>query len=433
MSAVTLFPLFMLIAMMIAIPIILGIFVFTDAKKREMHAPFWALVSAIVPALIGFVIYLLARTHHADLRCPHCGKPIRKTFAVCPACAAKLRSVCPACAMSVERDWNVCPRCATPLPKEQTNIEPPTPARDRTVWRVLCVVLLIPTLLITLLVLGLSSAFSAGSSSFTVTTIGDYYEETDSVETEQNVRAWLSSFNFHDGCAYALRYEHANENNKQHFYLIYIPGADDNIEIEQASSIFGTTITVHCQNRGNKGYLLHIVSSADQAPKLKIDRDGEKIPCKITSVDYNPTTYYIVPNYSEADPNASDFFLPERISVVHLVANENVGVSEITDRDTALHLLVEIDSAPYLDIDHDIYGNQDGSGGYDFHNGFDIIIEYRIHDSHFLHEDMLHCLVMEQNGKYYVIDDRADHGRFIRETDEEFYNTLKTMFEASLS
>lgn len=61
-------------------------------------------------------------------------------------------------------------------------------------------------------------------------------------------------------------------------------------------------------------------------------------------------------------------------------------------------------------------------------DGFDIIIEYQVHDGLVLHGDMLHCLVPEQNGGYYIIDDRPDNGRFIREIDESFYNKLAALF-----
>lgn len=101
----------------------------------------------------------------------------------------------------------------------------------------------------------------------------------------------------------------------------------------------------------------------------------------------------------------------------------------VEDDDTAMDILTAIDSAPYLDLEHEIYGNPDGSGGYDFKDGFDVIIEYKVHEDLVLHDDMIHCLVFEQNGSYYIIDDRPDQGRIFRETDEAFYNELSSLFE----
>ncbi len=46
-----------------------------------------------------------------------------------------------------------------------------------------------------------------------------------------------------------------------------------------------------------------------------------------------------------------------------------------------------------------------------------------------LHDDMLHCLVLPQYGGYYIIDDRPEDDRFIRESDEDLYNKLVSLFE----
>ena len=43
----------------------------------------------------------------------------------------------------------------------------------------------------------------------------------------------------------------------------------------------------------------------------------------------------------------------------------------------AFDILVGIDSAPYLDLEHDIYGKPDGTGGYDFKDGFEIGLSTR--------------------------------------------------------
>ena len=83
----------------------------------------------------------------------------------------------------------------------------------------------------------------------------------------------------------------------------------------------------------------------------------------------------------------------------------------------------------YLDLEHDIYGKPDGSGGYDFKDGFEIRIEYQTHDELLSHGDMITCLVFEQDGSYYLIDDRPDNGRIFRQIDEVFYHELESLFE----
>ena len=172
-----------------------------------------------------------------------------------------------------------------------------------------------------------------------------------------------------------------------------------------------------------------IMSTAEKVPNLKITLGGKRIPCDVDTVDFNPTVYYIVPNYDELEPGATDIFMPERISVVRIIGNSNVGHVEIQNNDQALEILDGIDSAPYLDLEHDIYGNSDGTDGYDFKDGYEIRIEYQTHDELISHADMITCLAFEQDGSYYLIDDRPDNGRIIRQIDETFYLELESLFE----
>lgn len=437
MRIVALFPAFIVLAVMIILPFIIAIYVYRDAKRRGMNAILWTLVAAAAPALIGLIVYLLVRGNHSDLRCPKCDTPVKEQFVLCPKCGIKLRASCPNCATPVEPDWKVCPKCTQPLDEVQTDVQMPVRAKDRSIWKVLVIVLIIPVLLIAILALNLSVSFSGGSSSFREVSVEEYYEEmnTEGFATEAviagRVRAWIDSIEVTENKAYALRYDYSTDNGKEYFFLVYVPHAGNQINsgMGQSSSIFGTTLTLELQQTGNSGYLFNITSSADKAPNLKIVLDGKKIPCEVTTVDYNPTLFYIVPQYGELEPGATDFFMPERISVVKLINNHNEGVVEVTDEDIALDILVGIDSAPYLDLEHDMYRKQDGSGGYDFKDGFDITIEYKVHEDLVLHDDMLHCLVLKQNGGYYIIDDRPDDGQFIREIDEAFYNELASLFD----
>ena len=55
--------------------------------------------------------------------------------------------------------------------------------------------------------------------------------------------------------------------------------------------------------------------------------------------------------------------------------------------------------------------------------------EYQTHDELFSHADMITCLVFEQGGSSYLIDDRPDNGRIFRQIDETFYHELESLFE----
>lgn len=76
----------------IIMPIIIGVFVYFDARRREMSALMWALVAALVPGLIGIIIYIIvALNTKTSVRCPVCGQPIKESFNRCPFCAAVLK------------------------------------------------------------------------------------------------------------------------------------------------------------------------------------------------------------------------------------------------------------------------------------------------------------------------------------------------------
>ncbi len=420
----------------LVIPVTIGVYVYRDAKRRRMNALLWALVSALVPSLIGLIIYLLVRGNFSDLHCPQCEAPVTVQFVVCPKCGTKLRPSCPNCSMPIEPDWQVCPRCAQQLPEMQNDVQIPVRAKDRSIWKVLAIVIIVPLLLIGIALFSFRVALvSAGSMSLKETTFDEYAKEMDTEgesAIEDKVMAWLEEIRSEQEPkhAYALRYDYENDNSTEHFFLVYVPGTSNSQRhnFGQSSSIFGITLELELSYTGTDGSFFHVVSSSDKAPKLKITVDGEKFDCDVTVVDYNPTVYYIVPQYDELEPGSVDFFMPERISIVKIVGNYNESVYEVDAEDLKLEILVGIDSAPYLDLEHDIYGNPDGTGGYNFTDGFEIIIEYEVQEDLVLHEDMLRCLAFEQDGVCYLIDDRPDNGRIIREITPEFYNLLESLF-----
>ena len=107
--------LLVVLAALLTISVLIGVYVYRDAKRRGMNAVLWTLIAVAAPALVGFIIYLLVRGNYADLECPQCGAAVTEQYVVCPRCGTKLRPACPSCAFPVEPDWKVCPKCAAPL------------------------------------------------------------------------------------------------------------------------------------------------------------------------------------------------------------------------------------------------------------------------------------------------------------------------------
>lgn len=71
---------------------VLGLgYVYADARSRNMpHIP-WTLIAAIVPNLLGFLLYFVLRKPIAS-PCPQCHQPISADQRFCPACGCQALS-----------------------------------------------------------------------------------------------------------------------------------------------------------------------------------------------------------------------------------------------------------------------------------------------------------------------------------------------------
>lgn len=77
-------PLFMLMIIVALLPLLIGVYVYRDAKRRGMNAALWTLIAILAPSLIGFIIYSacagqLFQSEMSTLRCHGhraiCGMP----------------------------------------------------------------------------------------------------------------------------------------------------------------------------------------------------------------------------------------------------------------------------------------------------------------------------------------------------------------------
>ena len=66
-------------------------YVYGDANRRGMPAWAWTIAAALIPNLIGFILYFVFRKP-LMLPCSFCGKPIRGGEAFCSHCGAALAS-----------------------------------------------------------------------------------------------------------------------------------------------------------------------------------------------------------------------------------------------------------------------------------------------------------------------------------------------------
>ena len=84
--SISFFTIIFLLVIGLAVPMIIGVYVYRDAKRRNMNAALWTLIAMLAPSLIGFIIYLLVRGNYSNLRCPQCGATVTEQYAACPRC-----------------------------------------------------------------------------------------------------------------------------------------------------------------------------------------------------------------------------------------------------------------------------------------------------------------------------------------------------------
>lgn len=284
---------FVYLAVLIVVPILVGVYVFRDASRRGMNAALWTLIAVLVPILVGFIIYLLVRGNYPDLKCPQCGTPVRESYVSCPQCGARLKASCPSCSAPVEPDWKVCPRCASPLSQDLSNIQTPVRKKDRGLGVVLAVVILVPLALLLFSLFSFTAlAPSSGGGSVTTLFVDEYLVMTDNPE----IKAWLESCGNDDNTAYVLRHQISDTDLE---YLIYMPGLpqDSPVEITPMSNLLKRhTLRLTFEADGiNPGSTVALVScSGDTNQELEIYFEpNRKVNCEITSVDYplHPSEY----------------------------------------------------------------------------------------------------------------------------------------------
>lgn len=315
--------LLLVLAAFLTIPVLIGVYVYRDARRRGMNMVLWTLIAVFAPALIGFIIYLLIRKNYPDLECPQCGSPVTEPYVICPQCGARLRPACPSCARPVEPDWIVCPWCATSLDGVEMHTVPPRQRKDRPLNKILVAVIAAPVVLIALALFASSVLqFAAGPCTMDVVTFDEYDQGQTSEEIRDAVHQWLDSLDSRLDRAYALRYDYTNELDSGYecFYLVYLPaGGGYNNSFGILHDLSGTSLVLRTESTGNSGILYCMKTWTEKPINPRVILDGKRIRCEVTVVDYNPTLYFIEPNYATTEPES--VVLPPKLSVVKIVGN----------------------------------------------------------------------------------------------------------------
>lgn len=284
-------PIFLLA---IALPIFIGVYVYRDANKRGMNGVLWMLVTILAPTFIGLIIYLLVRSNYSDMNCPACGTRVTETYIVCPNCGSKLRPSCPNCDTPVQPEWKVCPQCAEPLPTTYTNVTAPEKPKDKTLFKVLIAILLVPVLLIALIVVLMMSSkasfVSSGGYSISSCSADGFGNEF----LSEDVKAWLDSCKNSNttGECYILRYRLTEGDYIRTEYLIYQTDGNYNsphIYLDIDKNIFRPdvfSIEIIDEPGGNIPMIHHIIydSVGSHPDEIELTMNGIDIEEVITDI-----------------------------------------------------------------------------------------------------------------------------------------------------
>lgn len=291
------------VLLLMAIPLVVGTYVYQDSRKRRMNPVLWTLVALLVPMLVGFVIYLLARVGHSDVRCPNCGTAVKEIYVVCPNCGVKLKPVCSHCEQPVEAGWKVCPYCAKTLPVQQDDVVQPVRQKDKSLKVILGAIVAMPLVLTILLVIRLVNGDMRGSMNTAYLDVDQYVAEMEDERIEEWIRQCEEKASKESELtAYVLRHDYERKGTRWSQFLVYLPEGDDNLRIEarRTSSFFGKVLQVHFLTDSSLekegGYRLCTVScSMDKISRIQIYRNAIKVNCEVTKADYGLTMFELVP------------------------------------------------------------------------------------------------------------------------------------------
>ena len=432
------FSIVSLVLMMIVfvLPILVGVYVYRDARKRGMNAVLWTLIAIFAPSLIGFIIYLLVRGNYSDLKCPRCETAVKEQYVVCPKCGAKLRPSCPNCSTPVETDWTVCPKCAQTLPESQNDIVTPIRPKDTTLWKILVAVIVIPLIMILMFV----TLFSVNSSStsFREVSVNTYFADEELPQsTKDYVRDWMENLPNQENHVYALRFRYQvleDSKEKDYYYLIYIPGCGSvsSNSFGYSAGLFGGELKLELNGNGTEeSFYCMMISEKKQAPGIKVLLNGKRLEDVVTIVDFNPTLYTIATeddysmlieaagDYSENTPNE---LKPVGIAIIKYKDGEEVDVVKHEESDFLLTTVVNIHELTTM-TNPPILPDKENFSDY-----FMMDINYVDATGETDHMENVEYYIIQQDNGYYLIRERLDNSRSVWEIDEDSYNELCDLF-----
>lgn len=131
---------FLFVVLSIVTTILIGVWIYKDAKKRDMDATLWTLLAILIPSYIGVIVYFASRDKEKLYVCPRCGGKVKKDYAVCPTCSLPLKRQCQQCGLPCETTWHNCPRCSSQLEPLAYPLAKPVEQKDHLIRNIVLLV-----------------------------------------------------------------------------------------------------------------------------------------------------------------------------------------------------------------------------------------------------------------------------------------------------
>lgn len=268
------------------LPILIGSYVYRDASRRGMNAALWTLIAALAPSAIGLIIYLVVRSDFNSYECPNCNAPVQEEYSSCPNCGTALKAKCANCGNPIASGWQNCAHCGEPIPSD-TKIPFIPKRKDNGLSKILVAVILIPVMIISILIFGLSSFRNSQPSS-----VGS----ADGMRVEDFadnmvVSDWLRSSAASGAGIYVLEYQYpqdqANNLHRSH-YVVYRTGLDKDVTVAAIGSqgFFSQTLRIEYQDTNQTGaidyHIYQVDASFTSKAVLEILVNGKKADYRLT-------------------------------------------------------------------------------------------------------------------------------------------------------
>ena len=319
----------------------------------------------------------------------------------------------------------------------QDDIVFPVRPKDRTLWKILAVIVVIPAIM--LLAFATMFSISSSSSSFREVSLESYFADEElPLATKEYVRDWVDNLPKEENHVYALRFRYQvleDSKEKDYYYLIYIPGCGNvsSNSFGYSAGLFGIGGELKLELNGNGGeesFYCMMISEKRQAPGIRVIWNGKRLEDVVSVVDFNPTLYTIATedDYSMLIEASGDYYSegapeelkPVGIAIIKYENGQEIDAVKHEESDLLLTTVVSIHELTAMSNPPLLPDKEELSYYYVIDINF---VDATGNTSHMIDAEYS---VVELDGEYYLIEDQ--HG-FIYQIHETAYMELEALFD----